>query len=285
MVFNICCGSDIYFDDRKFEAHLRSPKHASGIPCGTCGACFETQDLLYQHHQNNFHLTPPLSRQIPKQPARKPPLQPQKLAQPTSTFHCRPCKRHFADQRAFESHLESAIHNFRCQNCGVRCADRASLNQHLLSVHMGKSRVQTPQPQSHAPTQSQPPPPPPPPPRQPQTFTHPVPHQQHSCNICHATFNTHHALDQHRSAVHGPRNPLHNKPPARTTLFTCTVCAKSFTNQYALDQHLVSDAHPGRGQKRTKAPVYTCEECGRTFDVKDLLTLHAASHVRYRWKL
>lgn len=279
MVFNICCGSDIYFDDREFEAHLRSPKHASGIPCGTCGACFESQDLLHQHHQNNFHLTPPLSRPVPQQPFRKPALQPQKPAQPTPKFHCKPCDRHFTDQRAFESHLESAVHNFRCPNCGVRCADRVSLNKHLISVHMGSARAQPLHQKPHAPTQPQPLP------RQPQPPTHPVPHQQHRCNICHTTFNTHHALDQHRSTVHVPRNPLKNQSPARTTLFTCTGCAKSFTNQYALGQHLASDVHPGHGQKMTKAPVYTCEECGRNFDVKDLLTLHAASHVRYRWRL
>lgn len=279
MVFNICCGSDIYFDDLVFEAHLRSPTHATGIPCGTCGACFKSQELLYQHHQNNFHLNPPLSRPVPRQPSGRPPRQPRQPAQSTPKFHCKPCNRPFTDQRAFESHLESPIHNFRCQNCGLLCANRSALNQHLLSGHMNTPVVQPP-PRQAAPRQSHALAQPQTPPRQPQA---PATHQQHRCNICRATFNTHHALDQHSSAVHA-RNP-HQRPPARTPPFTCATCTKSFPNQYALDQHLVSDAHPGRGQRRTPAPVYRCDECSRTFDVKDMLTLHAASHVRLRWRL
>lgn len=39
---------------------------------------------------------------------------------------------------------------------------------------------------------------------------------------------------------------------------------------------------PGVRIEGPRRPPYKCEECPRTFEVKDLLTLHAASHVQQR---
>lgn len=49
----------------------------------------------------------------------------------------------------------------------------------------------------------------------------------------------------------------------------------------ALAQHMVSRVHAGF---ENQAPVFQCEECGRKFEEKDMLTLHAVSHVTQRWR-
>ncbi|KAL0631751.1 hypothetical protein Q9L58_009380 [Maublancomyces gigas] len=103
-----------------------------------------------------------------------------------------------------------------------------------------------------------------------------LPLEPTTCGKCHILFYTQESMDQHCATMHPtPRF-------ARVGQFGCTPCSKRFINQYALDQHMVSAAHPEYVLKGHRRPLFKCEECTRTFEVKDLLILHAASHVQQR---
>ncbi|KAL0632790.1 hypothetical protein Q9L58_008306 [Maublancomyces gigas] len=187
-------------------------------------------------------------------------------------YRCNICDRDFFSWDALDQH-NSAVHRtseraprrsqqdqFECDNCDRDFYSRDALDQHNSAVHRTSQRALR---QSHQ--------------------------GLFECDDCDRDFYSRDALDQHNSAVHPTYRPTRTRNPPRIAAhrpqFSCSICRKDFVNEYALDQHLVSDAHPEDlhgGRRRSPAPVYKCDECGRTFDVKDMLTLHAVNHVTER---
>lgn len=91
----------------------------------------------------------------------------------------------------------------------------------------------------------------------------------------------------HRGVDLGP------KPPAARPLFPCAACSELFDTYQARIEHF-REAHPivvsgheldvhGRPQVELVAPDtwHRCQVCGRTFDTKNGLGVHAARHRRH----
>lgn len=112
------------------------------------------------------------------------------------------------------------------------------------------------------------------------SVVHPV-QSRFPCPNCTAVFFSPNSLSQHYTIAH----PTYTRYPQRSQQLPCHLCSKTFDNHYALNQHLVSAAHLANPQLSRPAPVFTCEECGKQFSVKDLLTLHMAAHVQGRLRM
>lgn len=108
----ICCGIILSPDDRTLDTHLRSSAHSSGIPCGTCGACFNSDGLLRRHLREGFHLDPPRA---------------------VSRFYCARCVRACVDQRDLDHHR--VVHQFRCDRCMLDCRSQIELDRHEIKIH------------------------------------------------------------------------------------------------------------------------------------------------------
>lgn len=112
----VCCGV-IFTEDRLLDTHLRSASHCEGIPCPTCGACFETRELLCQHVSDGYHLVPAL---------------------PVSLFCCVLCLRVCADQEDLDNH--DLLHDLRCDSCDLDFPTQWSFNWHRTRFHEQQSQ-------------------------------------------------------------------------------------------------------------------------------------------------
>ncbi|KAL0633280.1 hypothetical protein Q9L58_007833 [Maublancomyces gigas] len=236
-----------------------------------CGSYFSSEENLLKHLSSASHFT---GTSCPRCRMR---FQTRRLLaghlldfihlppRPLSQFTCNRCSRPCVDQKHFV--YDQGLQHFRCDLC---YSDPASEENSAPARQA---------PQSLAP------------PLQPREVQHAISHQSERrsprpfrCDPCNRQFNSHHALAQHRSAIHA-RNPIPG-PVARATeipdapRYTCKACRRTFVNQYALDQHSVSNAHPENIV--SQRPRYMCSECGALFRTRDLLILHAAEHVHQR---
>lgn len=272
----VCCDI-VFHSEPLLYRHLRSTVHGKGIPCATCRAGFESQELLDRHNRDGYHLQPP--RPLPprwaceqcgaaclskfflsqhkihfhlRPPVEKPPVQPDQQIPPTPPTPAAPPTptRRVPTQRPVPQAPPDSVHTppvrrFYCTPCARGFTNQQTLDSHHCSgLHALQLR----------------------------------------CEACPALFRTRLALDQHRSTAH-PAARRRNRSPANGQRLACAPCHRTFANMSALDQHLMSKAHPenrNAGAGAAPGQVWACDECGSMFVAKDLLTLHAAAHVEER---
>lgn len=223
-----------------------------------CGSYFSSEENLLKHLSSASHFT---------------------------GTSCPRCRMRFQTRRLLAGHLLDFLHlpprplsQFTCNRCSRPCVDQ---NHFIYDQGLEHFRCDLCYSDPASEENSAPP-------LQPREAQHALTHQSERlsarCDPCDRQFNSHHALAQHRSAVHA-RNPIPG-PAARAReipdapRYTCKSCRRTFVNQYALDQHSVSNAHPENMVSRR--PRYRCSECGALFGTRDLLILHAAEHVHQR---
>lgn len=191
---------------------------------------------------------------------------------PVSSAYCNSCSREFSTHQDLDQH-NSAVHApsasrrrgrpvhpqpsaIPCLQCDRTFGTQQALQHHRDASHNGLFLPRTAPPAIRR-----------------NQVAAPPPLAQFPCRTCPGVFPTQVSLTQHTTTAH----------PARARAqFSCSMCSKTFINQYALDQHMASAAHPEYVQQGRRMRVYKCEECPRTFEMKDMLTLHAATHVTQR---
>ncbi|CAH1792573.1 unnamed protein product [Owenia fusiformis] len=87
----------------------------------------------------------------------------------------------------------------------------------------------------------------------------------HICHFCGAGFTTKYNMQRHLRSVH-QLNLHHNLS------FICDQCPAIYTRKEKLEEH-VNSKHPS-----DSSPVFTCNECSKTFAYKRLLKRHEETH-------
>lgn len=226
-----------------------SSEHTAKFYCEKCDLRFTSRDAL-GHHRLTVHAPKPQveSYRGNRDTTNQSRQNHNPTAVPRNNFRCDKCSEDFTNQDALNRHLKSAAHmtKFRCQECNKCYIDQDALDKHFSSAHAPKFYCE--KCDKYFPDQ--------------YALDQHLVSQAHLitfyCDECERGFPNYESLEKHHKSVHS---------------FCCKQCEREFSNKKALDKHLSSAIH---------APQFNCDECSKSFRTKDLLILHAATHVMQR---